>query len=116
MSYCRNCGNQLIDGANFCPKCGTKIDDGYAESQQTHQSEPESESTQEEYDELDSGLKLISFIIPLVGFIIYFNNWAFKPVKAHSGIVWALYGVFFSWVFWWLIWWIIVNVVIKTLH
>ena len=24
--YCKNCGKQLIDGANFCPSCGTRTD------------------------------------------------------------------------------------------
>lgn len=24
--FCRNCGNQLIDGAAFCGNCGTKVD------------------------------------------------------------------------------------------
>ena len=23
MAYCGNCGNKLVDGAKFCPKCGT---------------------------------------------------------------------------------------------
>lgn len=25
ISFCRKCGNKLIDGATFCSKCGTKI-------------------------------------------------------------------------------------------
>lgn len=25
MAFCRNCGNQLADGALFCNKCGTKV-------------------------------------------------------------------------------------------
>jgi uncharacterized membrane protein YvbJ len=110
MAFCRNCGNQLTDGAKFCPKCGNKTDDGREIVQPTYQPETESDYSTEEYDELDNGLKFISFIIPLVGFIIYFNNWATKPVKARSGIVWALYGIFFSWIFWWLICWMIMNV------
>ena len=103
MAYCRNCGTQLSDGAKFCPKCGNKTDDGHGAVQPTYQPEIESISTTEDNEELDTGLKILSFFIPLVGFVIYFNNWAFKPVKAHSGVVWALYGFFFSWIFWWLI-------------
>lgn len=110
MAFCKNCGTQLIDGAKFCPKCGNKTDDGQVAVQSTYQPETESDYSTDEYEELDNGLKLFSFIIPLVGFIIYFNNWELKPYKAHSGIVWALYGVFFSWIFWWLIWWMIMNV------
>ena len=25
MSYCRNCGNKLKDGARFCPRCGEQV-------------------------------------------------------------------------------------------
>lgn len=32
MVYCRNCGNQLEDGAKFCPKCGNAI--GVSNTQQ----------------------------------------------------------------------------------
>ena len=25
MPYCKNCGNELPEGAQFCPKCGTAV-------------------------------------------------------------------------------------------
>ena len=27
MKYCKRCGNELDDNANFCPKCGSKQDE-----------------------------------------------------------------------------------------
>lgn len=27
MAFCSNCGNKLIDGAEFCTECGTKVSD-----------------------------------------------------------------------------------------
>ena len=33
MAYCGNCGNQLKDGAKFCPKCGNKTNSGFVEQQ-----------------------------------------------------------------------------------
>ena len=26
MTFCRKCGNELVEGAKFCPKCGTAVD------------------------------------------------------------------------------------------
>ena len=26
MTYCKNCGKALEEGANFCPECGTKVE------------------------------------------------------------------------------------------
>lgn len=37
MSYCRNCGTQLIDGAKFCQKCGCSVtseNTGYTQRKQ----------------------------------------------------------------------------------
>lgn len=28
MSFCKNCGKQTIEGADFCPYCGTRVRDG----------------------------------------------------------------------------------------
>lgn len=32
MMYCRNCGKQLVDDANFCDQCGTQTDSANAET------------------------------------------------------------------------------------
>ena len=29
MKYCKNCGNPVADGENFCRKCGTKQEDSF---------------------------------------------------------------------------------------
>ena len=26
LTFCRKCGNELVEGAKFCPKCGTAVD------------------------------------------------------------------------------------------
>ena len=31
MAKCRNCGEELPEGANFCPKCGVPVDDSLRE-------------------------------------------------------------------------------------
>lgn len=35
MAYCSNCGNQLVEGARFCTKCGTPVDSGNNNQQGT---------------------------------------------------------------------------------
>ena len=58
--YCTNCGNQLIDGSNFCPNCGTKI------------GQPE-QSTKTAKNECQSTIALdllLCIIIPIVLFIL----------------------------------------------
>jgi|LakMenE18May11ns_1017448.scaffolds.fasta_scaffold8451912_2 hypothetical protein len=44
-------------------------------------------------DKLDSGLKVISFCIPLVGIIIYFSNKNSLPNKANSACTSAKWGI-----------------------
>jgi hypothetical protein len=34
MAFCGNCGNELREGAKFCPKCGTDVN-GYQDQQET---------------------------------------------------------------------------------
>ena len=36
MKYCKNCGNPVADGENFCRKCGTKIEDSFGGSFDTN--------------------------------------------------------------------------------
>ena len=36
MKYCRNCGNPVADGENFCRKCGTKQEDSFGGSFDTN--------------------------------------------------------------------------------
>lgn len=36
MKYCKNCGNPVADGENFCRKCGTKQEDSFGGSFDTN--------------------------------------------------------------------------------
>lgn len=37
MPFCKNCGNQLEDGAMFCTKCGQSVNDTTANNQPNYQ-------------------------------------------------------------------------------
>lgn len=47
-------------------------------------------------DELGIGLKIVSFLIPLVGAILYFVNKKDNPGKAKAACNFALYGIVFG--------------------
>ncbi|MCQ2154053.1 MAG: hypothetical protein MJY44_05775 [Bacteroidales bacterium] len=47
-------------------------------------------------DKSSIGLNIVSFIIPLIGFIAYFNNRKEFPVKAKSALNWTWAGFGFA--------------------
>ena len=86
MAFCSNCGNELKDGVKFCPKCGTKTNVAPAPVEYS------SDDEEEEYEELGIGWKILIFLIFPVGFGVYNSNWENQPYKAHSAIVWTIWG------------------------
>ena len=44
-------------------------------------------------EQLSTVLWIVSFIIPLVGIILYFSNKATKPIKAKGALSAAIWGV-----------------------
>ena len=65
MKYCSKCGHQLIDEAVVCTNCGCGISISSSHSYKDNLPEK---------DEADTGLLVLSIIIPVVGFIL----WALK--------------------------------------
>ena len=51
-----------------------------------------SEQDQNQNDQLSTGLKILSFCIPLAGIILYFMNKSESPKKAKSACYAALFG------------------------
>ena len=74
MKYCSTCGAELHDNAVICPKCGCMTADN--KNQLTDENSP--------------GLNVLSFFIPLVGFILYFVYKSEKPKRAKGCGKWAL--------------------------
>lgn len=50
-NYCKKCGSELPEGVQFCPKCGASLKNEEGAS---------------------VGLKILSVLIPLAGWIMYF--------------------------------------------
>ena len=93
MAFCSNCGNELKDGAKFCPKCGTRINIAPVPIENSRVDDEEEEEEYEEYEELSIGLKILIFLFWPLGFSVYHSNWENQPYKAHSAILWAGYGI-----------------------
>lgn len=64
MKYCSKCGNPLADNDKFCGACGTS-------SEYTESKEHETSKTEEKEEHANAGLKVVSFLFPIVGLILY---------------------------------------------
>ena len=73
MKYCQKCGNQLMDEAVICPKCGCQCGNINQQYQQNRRREP---------DEVSVGLCFLSFLIPLFGLIYWGVKNSDTPRKA----------------------------------
>ena len=68
MKYCTHCGNQLLDEAIVCPKCGCAVGGAIISRME---------------DVPSSGLNVVSFLFPIVGLICYAAMHATTPKKAY---------------------------------
>ncbi len=73
--YCPRCGNQCDPKAVICVKCGFAF-----------------ENIQNIEDKPSTGLKILCFLFPIVGLILYLVNKGKKPVSAKEYGKWALIG------------------------
>lgn len=94
---CPNCGATVPDNATVCPKCNHPLNLSFQQSpfQQSigqhaaHQQQTYQPATAEEPN---VGLNILSFFVPLAGWIlwgVYRNN---SPKQAKSYSKWAWYG------------------------
>lgn len=83
LKYCRHCNNEVAVTAITCPKCGGNVSNNSNENFQTE--------------------IIISFLIPLVGLILYAVNSNNNPVKAKKVLTAAGWGFAFGIIIWVLI-------------
>lgn len=74
MKYCSHCGDLIADEAVVCPKCGCPV------------------SAAAELDVPSTGLNILSFLIPLIGLILFIVYSSKSPRKAKEIGKWSLIG------------------------
>ncbi len=79
--FCKQCGQQIDDNANFCANCGCQINGTNTASVLTN-----------ENDKPNTALGVLGFFLPLVGLIIFLVNNDKQPKKAKSAGKGALAG------------------------
>lgn len=88
MAYCKNCGQEIQDGASFCTNCGQQVNESNNTCTKTNNG-----------DSVSSGFCVLSFFIPLAGLILYLCWHDEKPLRAKSCGKWALIGFIVSIIF-----------------
>lgn len=75
MKYCATCGKEIVDQAVICPHCGAAV------SGSAH-----------EVDVPSTGLNVLSFLLPIIGLILFIVYQGKTPNKAKAIGKWALIG------------------------
>lgn len=78
VKYCQNCGTQCVSQAVVCPNCGVPF---------------HKENNVVQIDEPTTPLKVICFLIPIIGLILYILYQDKKPISAKEYGKMALIGV-----------------------
>ena len=82
MKYCTHCGKELVDEAVVCPGCGCGA--GTISKVKV--------AANAATDVPNVGLNIISFLLPIVGLVLYILEHERAPKKAKSLGVWAAFG------------------------
>jgi len=83
--FCKNCGRQIPDNSQHCQYCG--------QSTSNYSYSPSGYTPRQQVDDQPSwGLNILSFLIPLAGWIIYFAIRANKPERARACAIAAWIG------------------------
>ncbi len=115
INYCRNCGTALesnykiiadnvicsacgfatLDGDKFCQSCGETTHSRQSlciKCSSALVSKKHNIVTSQVNDSSDGGVAFISFLIPLIGFILYATMLSNQPKRANSALTGALLG------------------------
>lgn len=94
---CQNCGTEVADGVQYCPVCGNSAmmanpNMGYQQPMnQGFQQQPGYQNAN--MQDAGVGMKILSFLIPIVGIVLYFAKKNEAPVYAKSCLTWGLIGL-----------------------
>lgn len=101
--YCHQCGKEVSDEAKFCPYCGAQLSqsDFQENTQQNMNYQPNGtyqplQQGQPRYNEEDApsvGFAILSFFIPIAGFILFLVWNKELPLKAKSCLKGFVIGI-----------------------
>lgn len=81
--YCHQCGKEVDSSVKYCPYCGAQLD-GHTQNQQGGYRPIDTQPYRREEDESSFGFALLSFLIPVVGLVLYLVWNKEYPLKAKS--------------------------------
>ena len=98
---CSNCGSEIMPGAQFCQVCGATqpMQQGYPNNGQPMYQQPMYQNEQASTEDASIGLKIVSFLIPIVGLILWAVKKKDEPVAAKSCLTWGIAGFAVSFLF-----------------
>ena len=89
--YCKNCGKEINNDAEFCPYCGTSTNENNNIPNMTKQNQSTNPS-----DTGSAGWAVLGFFVPLVGLILYLVWRDTEPKNAKMAGKGALISVIIS--------------------
>lgn len=89
--YCPKCGVLNSEDAKFCKDCGNPLS-SLSIKNTTHYEEHKSLENQTN-ESVGAAYIVLSLLIPLIGFILYFSWKKEQPQKANSLLPWAFVGI-----------------------
>ena len=99
MSYCSQCGKELVQGAKFCQSCGAPVESaaaagasGGSSAGYCQQQNAQPNYNYVEQDIPSTGLNVLAFFLPLVGLILYLVYVDSTPRRAKAIGEFALIG------------------------
>lgn len=88
MAFCKNCGNNIPDGATFCSHCGTPVYDTTSQAQtQQHQYGTQhnnflnSDDVTAEFDPMDIKENKVMAVLAYIGLLVLVPIFAAKDSK-----------------------------------
>ncbi len=92
--YCPKCGTEIQADAKFCRNCGEPLATSSVTNIYQNISENSGNYAEKRNDgPVNIGFIILSLLIPLVGFILYFTWKREQPQKAGGILIWAFVGV-----------------------
>lgn len=88
QNFCSRCGSKISEQASFCPQCGASLSGDIKGIDQTPKNQVDKDSP-------NVGLNILSFLFPIVGWILWGVNKNNAPKKAHACAVaaWIGFGI-----------------------